>query len=96
MASSGYSGGLSLPRDAGHARRQPFLSGSGGDSYLWNTGETSSKITVNPNRTTTYTLQITIDGITKIDSVTVVVENCQTIVDDGNQNIQGFMVYPNP
>lgn len=36
-----------------------LLSASGGSSYLWSTGETSSSIVVNPSTTTNYSVQIT-------------------------------------
>ena len=34
------------------------LTASGGSSYLWNTGETTTSITVSPTDTTTYTVQV--------------------------------------
>ncbi len=35
------------------------LTGSGGTEYLWSNGETTRKITVNPDATTTYNLTVT-------------------------------------
>jgi large repetitive protein len=52
------------------------LSGSGGISYEWNTGDTTQNIDVTPSQTTTYTL-ITTDanGCTATDDVTVEVND---------------------
>jgi gliding motility-associated-like protein len=52
------------------------LIGSGGGSYLWNTGDTSSIINVNPLDTTTYTLITTIG--TCVDSITITVNTVPT------------------
>ncbi|MCO4821104.1 MAG: T9SS type A sorting domain-containing protein, partial [Flavobacteriaceae bacterium] len=52
---------------------EAILTASGGDTYLWSTGETTTSITVNPNETITYSVTVT-DGITTdIDEVTVFV-----------------------
>jgi hypothetical protein len=40
------------------AGEETTLTASGGASYLWNTGETTASITVSPNTTTTYTVQV--------------------------------------
>ncbi len=51
------------------------LTASGTGNYLWNTGETTSSVTVAPSATTTYTVVITdASGCTGLDSVTVFVE----------------------
>ncbi|WP_400078905.1 T9SS type A sorting domain-containing protein [Winogradskyella sp. R77965] len=47
---------------------------SGADTYLWDTGETSSSITVNPTQTTTYTVIGTSNGCSMQAEVTVIVE----------------------
>jgi len=54
------------------------LTASGGDSYIWNNGETTANITVNPNSTTTYTVTVTQNGCTDSDSVLVVVNPLPT------------------
>ncbi|OUS02942.1 hypothetical protein A9Q86_02525 [Flavobacteriales bacterium 33_180_T64] len=59
------------------------LTASGGTSYLWNTGATSASITVNPNITTTYTVQVTQNGCSSSDDVTVTV-NAIPVVDAGD------------
>ena len=56
------------------------LNGSGGSNYLWNTGETTASITVNPTETTTYTITVSDNfGNTDTDSVTVTVDDVPVI-----------------
>ena len=52
------------------------LKGDGGTTYSWSTGASSQNITVNPTRTTTYTLTANRGGTTNSDEVTVTVINC--------------------
>jgi hypothetical protein len=47
------------------------LTASGGGTYLWSTGETTSSISVSPAVTTTYSVTVTLNGCTSIDDVTV-------------------------
>ncbi|CAN5125677.1 hypothetical protein BH09BAC5_BH09BAC5_09420 [soil metagenome] len=48
------------------------LNASGGQTYLWNTGGTTSTLTVNPTSTTTYSVTVTSSSnCSAIDSVTV-------------------------
>ena len=70
------------------------LMASGGKTYVWSTGETTKSITVNPTRTTSYTVTATRGGVTNSDAVIVTVENCSAIGEDNSQN--EFTVYPNP
>ncbi|NNK88853.1 MAG: hypothetical protein HKO90_11260, partial [Flavobacteriaceae bacterium] len=49
------------------------LTATGGATYLWNTGETTQSITVSPNQTTTYSVQVELDGCQNSDEVTVTV-----------------------
>lgn len=49
------------------------LSATGGGTYLWSTGETTSTISVSPMITTSYTLTVTLNGCTDVDEVTVFV-----------------------
>jgi uncharacterized membrane-anchored protein len=50
------------------------LTASGGMSYLWNTGEDTAEIKVNPAETTTYTVTVTNEfGCTDVASVEVIV-----------------------
>ncbi len=55
------------------------LSATGGSSYLWSTGATTQTINVNPNATTTYSVQVTQNGCTSSDDVTVTVNPVPTI-----------------
>lgn len=55
------------------------LTASGGATYLWNTGETTSSITVSPEVTTIYTVVATQNNCTSEDEVTVTVLPRQTI-----------------
>ncbi len=59
------------------------LTAGGGTSYLWNTGATTQSITVNPNTTTTYSVQVTQNGCSSSDEVTVTV-NALPNVNAGN------------
>ncbi|MEL4457186.1 T9SS type A sorting domain-containing protein [Lutimonas vermicola] len=74
------------------------LNGSGGETYQWSNGETSSSISVSPNRTTSYELTATRGGVSNTDSVTITVENCenQIISDEKDMAILEMAVYPNP
>ncbi|MBK9151772.1 MAG: carboxypeptidase regulatory-like domain-containing protein [Saprospiraceae bacterium] len=48
------------------------LTATGGGTYLWNTGQTTASITVNPENTTTYTVTVTAsNGCTATDAVIV-------------------------
>jgi D-lyxose ketol-isomerase len=49
------------------------LTASGGTTYLWNTGETTASITVNPNTTTTYTVTAFNAAETSSDNDSVIV-----------------------
>ncbi len=70
------------------------LSATGGDSYVWSSGDTNKTIDVSPMRTTTYTLNATRGGTTDTDTVVVTVENCNATAEEGQVEI--FLVYPNP
>ncbi|WP_299362287.1 Ig-like domain-containing protein [Winogradskyella sp.] len=57
-----------------------LLTATEGDSYLWNTGETTQSIVVNPLSTTTYTVTVT-QGIQEdTDEVTVFVDPNPNVV----------------
>ncbi|MDU8886140.1 hypothetical protein RXV94_08215, partial [Yeosuana sp. MJ-SS3] len=49
------------------------LTASGGDQYLWNTGETTASIQVSPASTSTYTVTVSSGGESDTDSVVVTV-----------------------
>ena len=59
----------------------------------------SNNITVSPNRTTTYTLTVVRNGKTSNDNVTVVVENCESKIQDEEftfDQVPNVVLYPNP
>ena len=47
------------------------LTASGGDTYLWDSGETTASITVNPSATTTYSVKVTKNGCDATDQIEV-------------------------
>jgi len=55
------------------------LTASGGDSYVWNTGETTKSITVTPTATTTYTVTAKQGSCEDTDSVKVTVNAAATV-----------------
>ena len=55
------------------AGQSATLTASGGDAYLWSTGETTVSITVKPDSTTNYEVTVTRGGCSSKDSVTVLV-----------------------
>jgi len=70
------------------------LTANGGKTYVWSTGATTKSITVNPTRTTSYTVTATRGGVTNSDAVVVTVENCSAINDNDKQ--EELQIYPNP
>ena len=55
------------------------LNGSGGSSYLWNTGATTSFITISPSSTTSYTITSSLGNCTATDSAKVIVYAFPTV-----------------
>jgi hypothetical protein len=51
------------------------LSASGGETYLWSTGETTQNITINPNNTTTYSVEVFVNNCSSSDDVIVTVND---------------------
>lgn len=75
------------------------LTATGGDDYLWSTGETTQSIEVAPEETTLYT--VTVFNELDFDEATVMVvveQQCQTVIlpDDEEDTTFAFQVYPNP
>ncbi|WP_179338825.1 T9SS type A sorting domain-containing protein [Winogradskyella ludwigii] len=76
------------------------LTATGGDEYVWNTGETTSSISVSPIETTDYT--VTVFNALDFDEATVRVEvdlNCTTdTIDNPNEETLevALDIYPNP
>ena len=68
---------------------QIILTASGGDSYSWNTGETTPSITVMPSSTFTYTVTVGLTGCTVSDqaSQTVTVNSSPTASISGLSSI---------
>ncbi len=70
---------------------------SGGGTYKWSTGSSTSSILVKPAATTTYSVIITNGACVKDTSVTVTIEICST---SGIENYHGASslvnVFPNP
>jgi hypothetical protein len=61
------------------------LTANTGDAYLWNTGETTQSISVNPNATSTYTVTITSGIQQDVDDVTVIVNpNPDVVIQNGS------------
>jgi hypothetical protein len=52
-----------------------MLTASGGNQYLWNTGETTASIIVSPMSTTVYSVLVTKDSNSATDEVTVFVDS---------------------
>ena len=76
-----------------------ILTASGGDEYVWSTGETTQSIEVSPLETTEYT--VTVFNALDFDEATVTVdvdvdciENATVPVDDASNF--SFDIYPNP
>lgn len=78
------------------------LTATGGDEYVWSTGETTQTIQVSPNATTEYTVTVFNSMDFDEDSVTVIVDaNCEEDedpVDPGNGEALDFefTIFPNP
>ncbi len=72
-----------------------ILTASGGENYLWNTGEITASITVNPTETTIYTVTVSNSISIDSDEVTVFVDQeCSGI---SNRIFEKeIMIYPNP
>ena len=64
-----------------------LLTANQGDSYLWNTGETTQSITVSPLSTTQYTVAVTSGNLTDDDDVTVYVDPNPNVVIANGDNV---------
>ena len=72
------------------------LNASGGDNYLWSTGETTSSITVLPDDNTTYTVTVFDEFSSDEAEVNVVVEDCSEGLLPSNEIDFQFLISPNP
>lgn len=62
---------LTVTSTSGCASSSTLLQASGGNSYLWSTGETGSSIVVNPASITNYSVTITNGGCTDVLSTSI-------------------------
>ena len=60
------------------------LTASGGDEYLWSTGESSESIIVNPSETTEYFVEVIKKGCSDTDNVVVQVDKLALIINQGS------------
>jgi len=60
------------------------LTATGGDTYLWSTGDTTATIDVSPEETTTYSVTVSANGCSAVDDVIVFVEGCTLTADAGD------------
>lgn len=74
------------------------LTATGGTSYVWNTGATSSSITVSPSQTTAYIVTATSNNCSLVDTIVVNVISLPTVSagsDDNtcdlSYNLQGYV-----
>lgn len=64
------------------------LTANGGDSYSWNTGETTASIEIEPSETTIYQVEVTdANGCSDTDEVEVAVNELPTVDAGQNQTI---------
>ncbi len=73
------------------------LTATGGDAYLWSTGETTQTIEVSPEISTLYT--VTVSNALDSEEATVFVEvdtACDDVIEPGQEVTYEFMIYPNP
>ncbi|WP_223034481.1 T9SS type A sorting domain-containing protein [Hanstruepera marina] len=72
------------------------LNASGGTTYLWSTGETTASITVNPETTTEYNVQVSNGSQTATASVLVTLNVCETETEQDTVLDSEIQVYPIP
>lgn len=63
------------------------LTASGGDTYIWNNGQTGASLTVTPNSSISYTVTGFLGGCTGVDNVTITVIPAPIIEAGANQTI---------
>ena len=73
------------------------LTASGANSYTWSTTETTTTISATPTVTTNYTVTGTDgNGCMNMDTLSIIVENCTTGMNQLSINNEQLSVYPNP
>ncbi|MBO3097921.1 Ig-like domain-containing protein [Gelidibacter pelagius] len=60
------------------------LTATGGSSYLWSTGETTASIEVNPEVDTVYSVEVSTNGCSSTDEVSVSVKDAPELVITGD------------
>jgi hypothetical protein len=81
------------------AEESAVLTATGGDDYLWSTGETTQSIEVAPEETTLYS--VTVFNELDFDEASVIVvvdQQCQSVIigDEETDQTFAFLVHPNP
>ena len=64
--------------------QEVILEASGGDSYLWNTGDTTRTIVVSPNETKTYSVEVSNGNCLDTDEVDVFVNEPEIRINTGD------------
>jgi hypothetical protein len=73
------------------------LTASGATTYTWSTTETTTTISATPTVTTNYTVTGTDgNGCMNMDTLSIIVENCTTGMEQLSINNEQLTVYPNP
>ncbi|MCK7591025.1 T9SS type A sorting domain-containing protein, partial [Subsaxibacter sp. CAU 1640] len=75
---------------------QVTLTASGGEEYLWNTGETTQSISVSPSEDTEYSVTVYNELDYDTAEVMVFVNDCSSIEEPEEPEAYQFLVYPNP
>jgi hypothetical protein len=77
-----------------YVRPVRYFSNNSSQTYLWSTGEKTASIHISPTQTSTYWLEITSNGKTSRDSITIYVTNTPAPTGILNQSFNaGAMVY---
>jgi hypothetical protein len=73
-----------------------LLSASGGDTFSWSSGQTSSTVALSPVSTSVYSVTVTntTTGCSSSQSVSVVVSACTLVKDEGS--LGDIQIFPNP
>ncbi len=75
---------------------QITLTASGGDEYLWSTGEITESINVTPEEDTEYSVTVYNELDYDTANVMVYVTDCSSVENPEDPETYEFLVYPNP